>query len=132
MVEFTAHSVSVEQDDDLGVLTIAFAGGRRGQRLEIQRSMPSLEAGAGSPESYCLVTADGRSRYGGVGWWSLEGCRLTLALWPDACSDLRVEGGFAVELAPCHGPELGQLRRALEFVFGPAAGVEQAVAIHAR
>ncbi len=85
---FDASAVASERDDNLKAqyLVLAEHADGSGRRLEVQRSLDVHEQDrARGQDTYCLVTEEQATHYGGVVDWRIEGSTLHLELTEAAC-----------------------------------------------
>ena len=92
---FDASAVAFERDDDLNAqyLVLAEHADGSGRRLEIQRALDSDEQDVAlGHDTYCFVTDDQVTHYGGAVAWTLEGPVLDLDLTVEASRAIGAPG----------------------------------------
>lgn len=96
----SAFEAAVAEVED--VLVIAFRDVKSGSTFMIQRSMgdPDDQEVALHHDTYCLVTDDQVTYYGGVANWSLDENDLTLALTAPAAAVLDLPTTLQFALPP--------------------------------
>jgi Immunity protein 10 len=85
---FDASAVAFHRDDSLNAqyLVLAEHADGNGRWLEIQRSLQVDEQDqALGQDTYCLVTEEQATHYGGVLDWRIDGSTLDLDLTEEAC-----------------------------------------------
>ena len=92
---FDASAVSFERDDNLRAqwLVLAEHPDGSGRRLEVQRPLQVDEQDrALGLDTYCLVTEEQATHYGGVLDWQIEESALQLALTEEASRAIGASG----------------------------------------
>ena len=87
-ISFDASAVAFRRDDSLNAqyLLLAEHTGGNSRRLEVQRSLQVDEQDQVlGQDTYCLVTEEQATYYGGVLDWRIEGSTLDLDLTEAAC-----------------------------------------------
>jgi Immunity protein 10 len=90
---FDASAVAFERDDSVNAqyLVLAEHADGRGRWLEVQRALRVGEQDVAlGHDTYCLVTEDQATYYGGVVDWRIEGSTLQLDLTEEACREIGV------------------------------------------
>ena len=119
MVYFTVRLVVVEEMLDLNSFVVILYENKdgSGKHIEFQRALSFDEQDIRSGmNTYCTVTGDGATHYGGVNGWGISDTTLALQLETEAAVALGMEQEFHVALE-LNEASLSRLMSGLTRVF---------------